>query len=58
MGQAMPKRAKNKKQKARFQDDDSKSAFMSITLTVLGCPTPLRPYLVSPRVADLVRSQR
>jgi len=58
MGQAMPKRAKSKKQKARFQDDDSKSAFTSITLTGLGRATPRPPYLVFARVADLVRSRR
>lgn len=56
MGQAMPKRAKNKKQKARFQDDDSKSTFTSITLKGLGRATPRRPYLVFVCVADLVHS--
>ena len=52
----MPKRAKNKKQKARFQDDDSKSAFTSINLKGFGCATPRSPYLVFVSVADLVSS--
>jgi len=42
MGQAMPKRAKSKKQKTRFQDDDSKRAFTSTTFVDLGRATPRR----------------